>query len=81
MAKYKSFDFLKKLYFVRTGGSKEELKAAELIKNECESMGLNAWIEEFQVDRPVIKKAYIKFLNPDFEPECEGVGMSGSTPE
>lgn len=81
MAKYKSFDFLKKLYFVRTGGSEEELKAAELIKNECESIGLNAWIEEFPVDRPVIKKAYVKFLNPDFEPECEGVGMSGSTPE
>ena len=29
---YKSFELLKDLYFVRTGGSKEELKAAEIIK-------------------------------------------------
>ena len=81
MAKYKSFDFLKKIYFVRTGGSQEELKAAELIKAECESIGIPAWLEEFSVDRPVIKKAHLKFSNPDFEPECVGVGMSGSTPE
>ena len=36
---YKSFELLKKLYFVRTGGSKEELEAANIIKKECESLG------------------------------------------
>ena len=35
MSKYESFKLLEKLYFVRTGGSKEELHAAEIIKKEC----------------------------------------------
>ena len=81
MAKYKSFDLLKKLYFVRTGGSEEELKAAKIIKQECEDLGVKAFIEDFEIDKPIIKKAYLKFMNPNFEPECVGVGMSGSTPE
>lgn len=78
---YKSFDLLKELYFVRTGGSKEELKAAEIIKAECEKIGVEACIESFKVDGCDIKKASVKFLNPDMEVECAGVGMSSSTPE
>ena len=81
MPKYKSFNVLKKLYFVRTGGSKEELEAASIIIDECKNIGVDARFEEFDVDAPVIKKAYLKFSDPDFEPECVGVGMSGSTPE
>lgn len=76
---YKSFDLLKKLYFVRTGGSKQELEAAEIIKSECENLGVNAEIESFKVDGCDIKKSYIKFFNPDIEVECVGVGMSSST--
>lgn len=78
---YKSFELLKDLYFVRTGGSKEELKAAEIIKAECEKLGVNAEIESFKVDGCDIKKASVKFLNPDMEVECAGVGMSSSTPD
>ena len=78
---YKSFDLLKKLYFVRTGGSKEELEAANIIKQECESLGVEAHLESFKVDGCNIKKAYLKFIDPDLEVECEGVGMSSSTPE
>lgn len=81
MSKYKSFGLLKKLYFVRTSASEEELRAANIIKDEVESLGVKAWIEDFDVDYPVIKKASVKFSNPDFSPECVGVGMSGSTPE
>ena len=78
---YKSFELLNKLYFVRTGGSKEELKAAEILKSECESLGVEAHLESFKVDGCDIKKAYVKFLDPDMEVECAGVGMSSSTPE
>ena len=78
---YKSFDLLNKLYFVRTGGSKEELLAAEIIKKECESLNVNAEIESFKVDGYKVHKASLKFLSPDFEVECCGVGMSSSTPE
>lgn len=78
---YKSFDLLKDLYFVRTGGSKEELKAANIIKAECEALGANAVLESFKVDGYEIKKASLSFDNPKMELECVGVGMSGSTPE
>ena len=76
---YKSFNFLKKLYFVRTGGSKEELTAAHLIQEECEKLGVTTELEEFDVDGYEIEKANLKFLDPDFEVECVGVGMSSST--
>ena len=78
---YKSFELLKDLYFVRTGGSKEELKAANIIKAECEKLGVPAELESFKVDGCDIKVASLKFLNPDIEAECVGVGMSSSTPE
>ena len=78
---YKSFDLLNKLYFVRTGGSKEELQAAEILKAECESLGVSAVIESFKVDGCKIHQASVKFLEPDMEVECVGVGMSSSTPE
>ena len=76
---YKSFELLNKLYFVRTGGSKEELQAANILKKECEELGVNAEIESFKVDGYKVSKASLKFLSPDFEVECCGVGMSGST--
>lgn len=78
---YKSFELLNKLYFVRTGGSKEELEAANIIKAECEALGVEAHLESFNVDGCDIKKASVKFLDPDMEIECAGVGMSSSTPE
>ena len=77
---YKSFDLLEKLYFVRTGGSPEELKAAKILKAECEKLGVKAEIESFKVDGCKIHKAEVKFLEPDMEIECCGVGMSSSTP-
>ena len=76
---YQSFDLLNKLYFVRTGGSVEELKAAEILKAECESLGVEAHLESFKVDGYKVEKASVKFLNPDMEIECAGVGMSSST--
>lgn len=78
---YKSFELLNKLYFVRTGGSNEELKAAEILKAECESIGVNATIESFKVDGYKVHEAKLRFLDPDLEIECCGVGMSSSTPK
>ena len=78
---YKSFELLHKLYFVRTGGSAEEKKAAEILKAECESLGVEAAIETFKVDGYNEIKSSLKFINPDMEIECVAVGMSSSTPE
>lgn len=76
---YHSFEFLKKIYFVRTGGSPEELKAAELIKEEVERLGGEAHLENFEVDYSEIKTAKLVF-DGSLEIECAGSGYSGSTP-
>lgn len=78
---YKSFELLNKLYFVRTGGSAEEKRAAEILKAECESLGVQANIETFKVDGYKEIKSSLKFINPDMEIECVAVGMSSSTSE
>ena len=75
---YHSFKFLKKIYFVRTGGSKEELKAANLIKEEVERLGGTAELENFPVDYSDIEKASLFIDNKEIE--CAGSGYSGSTP-
>ena len=81
MEKYKSFELLEKISFVRTGGSEAELKAANILKEECEKLGVEAHLESFKVDGCKIHKAYLKFVDLDLEVECEGVGMSSQTPE
>ena len=78
---YKSFDLLKKIYFVRTGGSVEENKAADILLEECKSLGVDAVKESFNVDGYDVKKVSLTFLDPEFEVECAGVGMTSSTPE
>ena len=79
--KYESFKLLDKISFVRTGGSSEELKAAEILKDECIKLGVDAHIESFKVDGYKEIKAELNFINPNFSIECVCVGMSSSTPD
>ena len=79
MENYKSFDVLEKLYFERTGGSEEELKAAYIIQEEVKKIGVDSVLEDFDVDGYMVNDAKLKFFNPDMLVECVGVGMSGST--
>lgn len=81
MENYRSFNFLKEIYYVRTGGSESEVAAANRIAEECRSLGADTVIEAFSVDGYTVKKASLRFKNPDMVLECCGVGMSGSTPE
>ena len=64
---YKSFELLEKISFVRTGGSEQELKAANILKEECEKLGVEAHLESFKVDGCKIHKAYLKFVDLDLE--------------
>ena len=41
----RAFALLDKIGFTRVAGSSEELKAAKILKAECESFGLSAVIE------------------------------------
>ena len=79
MNDYKSFNLLNKIYFERTGGSENELKAANIILEEIKSLNASCYLEEFEVDGANIKNACVTF-DDDYSIECVGVGMSGSTP-
>ena len=62
--------------YVRTGGSKEEKKAAEYIASECEKLGVKARLVPFSVDMATIKQAS---LEVDGAPiPCKGYLCAGS---
>ena len=79
MKKYHAFNFLKKIYYVRTGGSIEERKAANTIKEEIASLGGEAYLEDFEVDYSRIDKAKLYFNDKSIEVEVAGSGYSGFT--
>ena len=45
--------------YVHTGGSPEELKCAQYLVEQCAKLGLEAHIEEFDVDMADMKKAVL----------------------
>ena len=62
--------------YVRTGGSPEELRAAEYIAGECKRFGGEAVIEPFAVDMATIEEAI--FLADGQEIPCKGYLCAGS---
>ena len=77
--KYHAFNFLKNIYYVRTAGSENDLKAAIEIKEEVKRLGGEAIFEEFLVDHSTITEA--KLIVDGKEIECAGSGYSGITPK
>ncbi len=78
----REMELLKKIGFVRVAGSPEELKAAEILKAECESVGVPAVIEPFEIEDAEIEKAVFEILEP-FRQEYEVTGYkcAENTPE
>lgn len=60
----REFELLKKIGFTRVAGSAEELKAAEILKAECEAIGVPAEIEPFQIEDAEIETAAFEILEP-----------------
>ncbi|MBP3398311.1 MAG: Zn-dependent exopeptidase M28 [Erysipelotrichaceae bacterium] len=82
VCKERAWKTLEELSFIRVAGTQEELKAAQYLKNECEKAGINAEIEEFEIDMPVISKATFEVLEPyKKEYHVIGIGKSGTTDE
>lgn len=79
MSEYKSFDLLRKMYFVRTAGSAEDKKIQEILVDECKKFTDDVVLEEFDIDGYEIKKASLVFHDPQMSFDCAGVGLSGST--
>ena len=62
--------------YVRMGGSKEELKAAEYLKAKCEELGFAAEIVPFDVDMATIQEAKL-FVDGE-EITCKGYFNAGN---
>ncbi len=62
--------------YVRMGGSEEELKCAEYIKEECAKLGLSAYIEDFDVEMANLKKAVL--IVDGEEITCKGYFTAGT---
>jgi len=78
----REFEFLKKIGFVRTSGSGEELKAANLLVEEISSIGCQGHLEYFKVPTSNIKKATLTVVEPyEKEYDITPYNCSISTPE
>lgn len=62
--------------YIRTGGSSEELRAAEYLKERCCKLGVAAALEAFEVDMATIEKA--KLVIDGREIPCKGYLCAGS---
>ena len=78
----REFELLKKIGFVRTSGSEEELKAANLLLEEISSIGCTGHLEDFKVPTSNIKKATLTVVEPyEKEYDITPYNCSISTPE
>ena len=70
--------FLEDLRYIRTGGSKEELKAANYIKDNLEKLGLKATIENFPVQAGEVLECSLEVVEPYHQViTCKGFTCSG----
>ena len=80
--KERAWKTLEELSFIRVAGTDEELKAAEFLQKQCESAGVEAVIEDFEIDMPEIKTVKFEVLEPEYkEYHVIGIGKSGDTGE
>ena len=58
------YELLEKMNYVRVGGTEEEKKTAELLQAECASFGLEAKIEEFELEDGELGECYFEVTEP-----------------
>ena len=73
-----SYSLVERLSFVRYGGTQEELKAANILKEEIEKAGGHAELEEFKVAAYQIHTCKAKITSP-YTQDLEVIpyGLSG----
>ena len=80
MCKERAWKLLNDIGFVRVAGTDEELKAAEILKAECEKAGVEAVIEDFEIDVANIKTATLEVLEPEYHAyPVIGIGKTKAT--
>jgi len=82
ICKDRAFEVLTRLSVPRIAGTPGELAAAELLKAECDKIGVPAVIEAFEIDMPEVFEAKLTVTKPEVcEINCIGIGRSGNTPD
>lgn len=61
---HKEYKLLEKLYFIRLGGSEEELKACQIVQDELKELGLESRIESFDVSMTRDSQAFMEVTLP-----------------
>ena len=80
--KKRAFYVLRQMSFERIAGTEKELEAANILKGECEKVGIPVVIEDFEIDDPVIYEAKLSISKPlVYHFNCIGIGRSGNTPD
>lgn len=62
--------------YVRMGGSAEELRAAQYLQDVCKKMGMDAHLEDFEVDMATVKTATLTVDGKEIP--CRGYLCAGS---
>ena len=78
----REFELLEKIGFTRIAGSPEEEKAAQILKAECDAIGVPAIIEPFEIEQGIVEEATLEILEP-FQQEypVTGYQCAENTPE
>ena len=76
------YDLVKRMSYVRYGGTDEELQTAKLLQAEIEKFGGTSEIEEFEIPAYELEKCSVKVVAPyEMEIKAAPYGLSGSLPE
>ena len=60
----RAFELLGRLAFTRMSGTDEELKAAQILAQEAQAVGVEHEIEPFTVRDGVVERATVEVLEP-----------------
>ena len=60
----REFELLKKIGFIRTSGSAEELKAAQILLDEIKEIGLEGKLDAFPVRNDIVEEAILEVVEP-----------------
>ncbi len=78
----REFELLQKIGFTRIAGSPEEEKAAQILKEECDRIGVPAIIEPFEIEQGIVEEAKLEILEPfQAEVPVTGYQCAENTPE
>ena len=78
----REMELLEKIGFTGIAGSPEEEKAAQILKEECDKLGVPAIIQPFEIEQGIVEEATLEILEP-FQQEIPVTGYqcAQNTPE